>query len=229
MNQGILESRPSSPSPYLDTLCSSPHFPTPLGNLESTSKVILPNLQRTGINSKYSKSRPRIIDPLGKISDAYIQQSNIQINSMPKLYNTKKLLADTSFILPHRTHLNNHLIKLDKKREQKILETKSKISTDSKLFGFSEINSDTLCLSPNELFNRSLLLSSTMKSKAGRKKVVYSRMTLFQSMVDKKNEIQIPIDDNENNKNRYEFSSKIIHLKNKKMSEKLSNRIIAAS
>lgn len=69
---------------YLDSLVTSPHFPKQEGELPTTSKVILPDLKRTGIRSKYSKPwRAPALDKLGRLTDDYRERSMQEIKSIP--------------------------------------------------------------------------------------------------------------------------------------------------
>jgi hypothetical protein len=152
------------PPIYMDTMVSSPHFPRQEGSLDATSRIILPDLKRTGIRSKYSKKwRPPVVDVTGKITNTYLHESNEKLKILAKS-SSETLLADNSFNMPHRVQLNKLLIKLDKKRETHLMKTRSQLSTQSKSFGFDCIHSDSLCLSPSELFDRSQQLN-TMKSR----------------------------------------------------------------
>jgi hypothetical protein len=176
---------------YLDKIVSSPHFPRPEGSLDPTSKVILPNLKRTGIRSKYSKSwKPPAVDAEGKLTQDYLLESTEKIRSL-MIYDTEKLKADKGFNLPHRSVLNNRLIRLDRKREEHLLKTRNQLTEDTRSFGFEPIHSNTLCPSPEHISrNTSSKSNCTMKSRTERKKEVYSRMTLFQSMFDLSNNEQ---------------------------------------
>ena len=173
----------SQPLIYLDAMVSSPHFPKQEGSLAATSKVILPNLKRTGIRSKYSKAwRAPAVDITGRITNKYLLESSQELKILSKS-NSDTAFADSSFNMPHRIQLNKVLIKLDKKREMHLMKTRSKFMENTKSYGFDTIHSSSLCPSPDEISNLSRQLHSSMQTRSERKKHVYSRMTLFESMI----------------------------------------------
>mmetsp|Transcript_28286 Transcript_28286/g.27123 ORF Transcript_28286/g.27123 Transcript_28286/m.27123 type:complete len:180 (+) Transcript_28286:177-716(+) len=168
---------------YLDAMCTSPHFPKQEGELPTTSKVILPDLKRTGIRSKYSKPwRAPALDKAGKVTDDYREESMQLIKSIPNP-NKEKLKSESSFNIVHRKGLSDRLTNLDKSRTESLSIARERLLVDTRAYGFKDIHSDTIILTPEEMAHQSVLLNNTMQARSERTRKVYNRMTLFQSML----------------------------------------------
>ena len=189
MREGTKQSSMNLNLIYLDKLVGLPHFPRLEGSLDATSKVILPDLKRTGIRSVYSKSwSPPAIDVSGKISSNYKSGSTDKIRLM-RGASTEAVSTENFFNLPHRRHLNDQLIQIDRKRDLCLSKTRNLLAEESKMFGFQSIKSESLCLSGNMIAGRSQQLMKTAHSPQKQKKHMHSRMRLFESMIDDKNRL----------------------------------------
>ena len=146
------------PTPiYLDQLVSAPHFPRPEGALPPTSKVIMPDLQRTGIRSRYSKDWPtQPFDIAGRITNEFLAETSSTMKAVPEpnlplFY--KELRANQN----HRVNLSRTLIEFEDKREERYQIMRRDLRNRVKSIGFTNIDSASMCLSP-------LALTHSLKS-----------------------------------------------------------------
>ena len=157
---------------YLDEIVSAPHFPRPDGALPPTSKVIIPDLQRTGIRSRYSKDWPtQPFDISGRITSEFVAETSNTMKAVPEpnlplFY--KELRANQN----HRVNLSRALIEFEDKREERYQLMRRDLRTRVKSIGFSHIDSASMCLSP-------LALTQSVK---GRNDIPSLRYARAQSM-----------------------------------------------
>ena len=182
---------------YLDELVPAPHFPRPDGALPATSKVIMPDLQRTGIRSKYSKDWPtQPTDMMGRITDEFLTESASTLKAVPEpnlplFY--RELRANTH----HKINLSKSLIAFEEERETRYQAMRRDLRGRVKSYGFSHIDSASMCQSPLALSMRSMSTASLAgqplvikaageapsSSSGGNRPPpkVFSRITLFKS------------------------------------------------
>lgn len=148
--------QPSYPRIYLDEMTIA-HFPRPDGALPATSKVIIPDLQRTGIRSKYSKDWPtQPFDVTGRITHEFLSETAATLKSVPHP-NLPLFYSEIRANSNHRVNLSKALIQYEDGREEKYQSMRRDVRKRVKHIGFNNIDSASMCLSPLALSVKSAL------------------------------------------------------------------------
>ena len=200
-------SRMVDPPPriYLDEMSSSPHFPKPVGQLPETSTIILPDLKRTGIKSKFSRNWPdQPTDVKGRLTEDFLQETISKMKRIP-MENTKLMISERHYHNTHRINLGNTLMDIDQKREERYYNMRNQLRQFTNPLGFDSIDSVSLCMSPGLITSKSLpslhlyhqntnnnnnnnimddYQFSEIQILPRIKKKIYSRHTMFQSLLD---------------------------------------------
>ena len=137
------------PTPiYLDQIVSAPHFPRPEGTLPPTSKVIMPDLQRTGIRSRYSKDWPtQPFDISGRITNEFLAETSSTLKTVPEP-NLPLFYKESRPNYNHRVNLSKTLVDFEDKREERYQIMRRDLRSRVKSIGFTHIDSASMCLSP---------------------------------------------------------------------------------
>ena len=144
------------PRLYLDEM-TNPHFPAAPGALPATSKVLIPDLQRTGIRSKYSKNWPvQPFDVTGKMTQEFLTETASTLKSVP-LVNMQVIYSGLRTNTNHRVNLSRALIEYEDSREERYQAMRRDVRKRTKDMGFGAIDSASMCLSPLALTAKSAL------------------------------------------------------------------------